>query len=119
MQAQHPDGGWGQTAGRPSDAYATGQVLFVLTKTGTRRDDPAARRAAAYLLRTQHADGSWRVETRAKPVQPDFDNGDPHGKHQFLSVAAGSWAVAALAGMLPPPPAVKSPGKESHPVDPE
>jgi N-acyl-D-amino-acid deacylase len=48
-------------------------------------------------LRTQHDDGSWLVETRSKPVQVYFDNGDPHGKSQFISVAATSWAVAALA----------------------
>jgi N-acyl-D-amino-acid deacylase len=37
------------------------------------------------LLREQWADGSWRVESFAKPVQPPYDNGDPHGKHQFVS----------------------------------
>jgi hypothetical protein len=26
-----------------------------------------------------------------------FDNGDPHGKDQFISIAATCWAVAALA----------------------
>jgi N-acyl-D-amino-acid deacylase len=35
-------------------------------------------------------------------VQVFFDNGDPHGKHQFISVAATCWAVAALAAALEP-----------------
>ncbi len=101
IAAQQKDSGWSQTPKMTSDAYATGQVLYVLRQTGTRRDDAIAMRAAAYLIRTQYADGSWRVETRAKAVQPYFDNGDPYEKHQFLSVAATSWATAALAQMLP------------------
>ncbi len=56
--------------------------------------------AAKFLLTTQHADGSWLVETRVKPVQTYFDNGDPHGKHQFLSTAATAWATAGLAQLL-------------------
>lgn len=99
VAAQKDDGGWPQEPGMASDAYATGQALFALRQTGTPRADVAAVRAAAFLKRTQYADGSWRVETRAKPVQRDFDNGDPHEKHQFLSVAATSWATAALAQM--------------------
>lgn len=103
IAAQQKDGGWSQTKSMASDAYATGQVLYVLRQTGTPRDDAIATRAADYLVRTQHADGSWRVETRVKAVQPYFDNGDPYEKHQFLSVAATSWATAALAQMLPKP----------------
>ena len=36
---------------------------------------------------------------RSRPIQPyyDFDDEDPLGKDQFISVAATSWAVAALA----------------------
>ncbi len=46
---------------------------------------------------SQEPDGSWHVVTRSKPVQIFFDNGDPHGKDQFISVLATNWAVAALA----------------------
>lgn len=99
--AQHADGGWSQTKDMGSDAYATGQALYVLRQTGTPCEDPVAQRASAYLIRTQHADGSWLVETRIQAVQPYFDNGDPYEMHQFLSVAATSWATAALAQMLP------------------
>jgi hypothetical protein len=42
-------------------------------------------------------DGSWHVATRSKPVQVYFDNGDPHGKDQFISMMATSWSTAALA----------------------
>jgi len=34
-------------------------------------------RGLRFLLDTQELDGSWFVETRAKPVQPFFDNGYP------------------------------------------
>ena len=40
---------------------------------------------------------SWLVKTRSKPIQKFFDNGDPHGKNQFISISATSWATAALA----------------------
>jgi N-acyl-D-amino-acid deacylase len=97
LQSQHDDGGWGQLDDMPSDAYATGQALYALAATGTAADSDVYQRGVAFLLDTQQDDGSWLVETRAKPVQTFFDNGDPHGKSQFISVAATSWAVAALA----------------------
>lgn len=62
--------------------------------------DAALARAADWLLKAQLDDGSWHVKTRAKPVQVYFDNGDPHGKDQFLSMAATGWSTAALARTL-------------------
>lgn len=98
VAAQREDGGWPQTDEQPSDAFSTGQTLFVLRQTGSPADDPVVLRARDYLLRTQLADGSWRVESRVKvKAQPYFENGDPHGEHQFLSTAATAWATAALA----------------------
>ena len=97
IEAQQADGGWPQTAGDPSDAYSTGQALFMLCKTGASLDSPAVLRARDYLLKSQLADGSWRVEcASSSKAQPYFDNGDPHGEHQFLSTAATSWATAGL-----------------------
>jgi len=58
---------------------------------------PVINRARSYLLRTQKEDGSWFVKSRSKPIQKFFDSGDPHGKDQFISMAATSWATAALA----------------------
>ena len=60
------------------------------------------RRGLAYLLKTQREDGAWIVETRSRPVQIFFDNGDPGGKSQFISFAATNWAVLALLETLPP-----------------
>lgn len=97
LERQQEDGGWGQTGKMKSDAYATGQTVYVLQQVDDRRTGEAVRRGIDFLLKTQHEDGSWKVVTRADPIQVYFDNGDPHGKSQFISMAATSWAVAALA----------------------
>jgi N-acyl-D-amino-acid deacylase len=99
LSAQRPDGGWSQMAEMESDAYSTGQALVVLRASGLNAAESACQRAAEFLLKTQQDDGSWFVATRAKPVQVLFDNGDPHGKDQFISTPATSWALAALSPM--------------------
>jgi hypothetical protein len=77
-------------------------VLFVLQETGAVTvDDPAYRRGLAFLIRTQLPDGSWFVKSRSKPFQPYYESGFPHGKDQFISITASSWAAAALAAALP------------------
>jgi N-acyl-D-amino-acid deacylase len=101
LRRQNEDGGWGQLETMASDAYATGQTLFVLQEAGMTLSDTPVARAVTFLLESQHGDGSWLVETRSRPVQRFFDNGDPHGQHQFISTAATGWAVAALARTLP------------------
>ena len=73
-------------------------------------DQPSIIRARDYLLKTQHADGSWLAESPVKfKAQPCFENGDPHGEHQFLSTAATAWATAGLAQLLPPKPTAPGP----------
>ncbi len=102
LNQQRDDGGWAQQPGMSSDAYATGQALYVLLTAGMAATDEPIKRATAYLLKTQAVDGSWFVQTRAKPVQEFFDNGDPYEKSQFISISATGWAVAALAKTLAP-----------------
>ena len=97
---QNEDGGWSSTAGLPSDAYATGQTLARLLESGSSAQTPLYIRGLRYLLRTRQADGSWKVETRSKPIQVYFDNDDPHGRHQFISTPATAWAVVALTGAI-------------------
>jgi squalene cyclase len=95
---QGADGGWSQLRSLPSDAYATGQVLVALRQAGgVSAAEPAYRRGTQFLLKTQLADGSWFVQSRSLPVQPYFESGFPHGRSQFISCAATSWAVTALA----------------------
>ena len=104
---QREDGGWAQLDNMKSDAYATGQALFVLNDTGLPPTDTAFERGLRFLLNTQEKDGSWLVVTRSKPIQTYFDNGDPHGKNQFISIPATGWALAALAKTRQPRPTDK------------
>ncbi|MEM7232357.1 MAG: prenyltransferase/squalene oxidase repeat-containing protein [Planctomycetota bacterium] len=97
LAAQNEDGGWGQLPGRASDAYATGQTLFTLKTTRMKATDPTFQRGLSFLLDNQLDDGSWFVKTRSKPLQVFFDNGDPHGKSQFISISATAWATTALS----------------------
>jgi ankyrin repeat protein len=102
LAAQRTDGGWAQNAFLSSDAYATGQTLVALTKTGLLKPaDPAYRRAVQYLLSTQHADGSWYVRSRSPKFQPFFESGFPYGHDQWISAMATGWATSALANALP------------------
>jgi ankyrin repeat protein len=107
---QRPDGGWAQLPTLPSDAYATGQVLFALHEGGGLAvDDPAYQRGVQYLLQSQLADGSWLVRTRSFPFQPYFNSGFPHGHSQFISCAATCWATMALTLTIPEKSVVRSP----------
>ncbi len=99
---QRLDGGWAQTPTLASDAYATGQALSALQESGALKpSDPVCERASQFLLKTQLADGSWFVRSRAIPLQPYFESDFPHGHDQWISAAATSWATTALAAMTP------------------
>jgi hypothetical protein len=97
LAEQRADGGWGQTPYLPSDAYATGQALFTLRELGVAASEVAVRRGTAYLRRTQEADGSWYVKSRAMKIQPYFESGFPYGHDQWISQSGTAWAVMALA----------------------
>jgi ankyrin repeat protein len=97
LAGQNEDGGWSQLPSLESDAYATGQTLYALEQSGfLQGTDAAYRRGVDFLLRTQAADGSWFVKTRALSLQPYLDAGFPYGKNQFVSAAGTSWAAMAL-----------------------
>jgi hypothetical protein len=97
-RSQRKDGGWGQTDKMDSDAYATGTALVALHSAGgLATSDPAYQRGVAFLLKAQRDDGSWLVHSRSKPFQTYFESGFPHGKDQFISMAASGWATTALA----------------------
>ena len=102
INRQREDGGWAQLSEMESDAYATGQTLYTLLTETPKPDrditfNESIIKARSYLIKNQKEDGSWLVKTRSKPIQKFFDNGDPHGKNQFISISATSWATAALA----------------------
>jgi len=103
IEKQREDGGWAQRDDMQSDAYATGSALAALHHAaGLATNDPIYQRGLKYLLATQAKDGTWHVHSRSKPFQTYFESGFPHGKDQFISLAASSWATTALALALPP-----------------
>ncbi len=102
LSAQRADGGWAQTAFLSSDAYATGQTMVALVKTGVLQPGaPAYQRALKFLISTQHADGSWYVRSRSPKFQPFFESGFPYGHDQWISAMATGWAASAVAMALP------------------
>jgi N-acyl-D-amino-acid deacylase len=97
LNTQRGDGGWAQQDDMESDAYATATALVALMDAGRlAADHPAIVRGAGYLIDNQLDDGSWHVATRANPFQTYFESGFPHGKDQFISMAASGWATLAL-----------------------
>jgi hypothetical protein len=94
---QRNDGGWAQLPTMASDAYATGEVLYALQVSGTKANNAAYQKGAAFLLRTQLEDGTWFVRSRAFGFQPYFETGFPHGTDQFISASATAWAAIALS----------------------
>ena len=98
LSAQRADGGWRQHDAFASDAYATGQSLYVLMKTGALAPaDPAYAKGVNYLLATQNANGSWRVASRSPKFQAYFNSGFPYAGDQWISAWATGWAAMALA----------------------
>ena len=98
LARQRHDGGWAQLVTLESDAYATGQALVALAQSGAIPvTDLAYKRGVQFLLKTQFADGSWFVRSRALPIQPHFESGFPFGRDQFISAAGTNWAATALA----------------------
>ena len=102
LAGRREDGGWSQLDGGKSDAYATGSALVALHLVGRLpTESPEYRAGLRFLVADQGADGSWHVASRSKPFQPYFESGFPHGKDQFISMAASSWAVTALSLACP------------------
>jgi hypothetical protein len=88
----------GRTPAMPSDAYATGEALVALGESGAATlADSRYKKGIEFLLRTQTADGTWLVESRAVPIQAYFESGFPYGVHQWVSAAATAWATTAIA----------------------
>jgi squalene cyclase len=98
LATRRADGGWSQLDGGTSDAYATGSALVALRWAGRlAADSPAYRGGVKFLIADQRDDGSWFVASRSRPFQTYFESGFPYGKDQFISMAASSWAIAALS----------------------
>jgi hypothetical protein len=77
--------------------YATGQALAAMSTAQPELiNSDAYRRGVDYLMRTREADGSWHVRSQAFGIQPYLESGFPHGKDQWISMAATAWAAMAL-----------------------
>jgi ankyrin repeat protein len=95
---QRVDGGWAGNPNLTSEAFSTGEALYALREAGfANAADAVFRRGVEYLLRTQHADGSWYVRSRAPKIQPYFQSGFPFDHDQWISAAGTAWASMALA----------------------
>ena len=98
LALQRADGGWSQTVPEPkSDAFATGQTLYVLSLAGYTAEQTEIRRGIDFLVDTQAPDGSWPMISRSTP------DGSP-GSSKLLTpilCAASSWATIALARLVP------------------
>ena len=98
LALQRADGGWSQTVPEPkSDAFATGQTLYVLARAGYTAERPEIKRAIDFLVATQKTDGSWPMISRSTP------DGSP-GSSKLLTpinCAAASWATLGLAKLAP------------------
>jgi Prenyltransferase and squalene oxidase repeat len=66
LALQQPDGGWRQVPKMASDAYATGQTLYVLGLAGFTADQPQIKRGIDFLIANQKPDGSWPMIARAE-----------------------------------------------------
>jgi hypothetical protein len=98
LALQRADGGWSQTVPKlKSDAFATGQTLYVLSLVGYTAERPEIKRGIDFLVATQRPDGSWPMISRSTP------NGAP-GSSKLLTpitCAASSWATLGLARLVP------------------
>jgi hypothetical protein len=106
LALQRADGGWSQTVPElKSDAFATGQTLYVLSLVGYTAERPEIKRGIDFLVATQTPDGNWPMISRSTP------NGEP-GSSKLLTpivCSASSWATLGLSRLVP-----KSPqGKEA------
>jgi hypothetical protein len=85
------DGGFSQAAGLASDAYMTGEALWAMAAAGVDRNHPAVRRAVAFLLARQQADGSWPMVSR--PFGPENKGASDPRPIRFAGTA---WATLGL-----------------------
>jgi Squalene-hopene cyclase C-terminal domain/Prenyltransferase and squalene oxidase repeat len=101
LALQRADGGWSQTVPElKSDAFATGQTLYVLSLAGYSAERPEIKRAIDFLVATQKPDGSWPMTSRSTP------DGRP-GSSKLLTpitCAASAWATLGLARLAPKRP---------------
>ena len=98
LKRQNADGGWSPIKDLPSDAYATGQALWVLSFAGVTNDRPEIQRAVAFLVAGQGEDGSWPMACRSHPGIDTTRKRNPVPITYFGS----AWATLGLVRSVPP-----------------
>lgn len=68
----------------PSDAYATGLVVYILRQAGVAKDDPAIQKGVAWLQGNQRESGRW------------FTRSINSDRYHFITHAGTAYAVLAL-----------------------
>ncbi len=113
LKLQQPDGGWSQAPELASDAFATGQALYVLSFAGVDRDQPAVQRGVAFLVSCQREDGSWPMISRNHPGVESTKN--PIRNPVPITYFGSAWAVLGLVRYVPPP--LDSLANQRHAID--
>jgi energy-coupling factor transport system substrate-specific component len=90
-EVQNEDGGWGDTAGAPSNADGTGTVLQALSPSGN-----PAKKAVGYLRQVQQPGGGYRL-----------------GGNGALNTQSTAWAVEGLLAAGADPADFKRGGKSA------
>jgi len=87
-KAQEPNGAWFGRWGT-NYIYGTWSVLCALNAAGLPHDDPAFRRAVAFLVSTQRADGGWGEDN-------DTYADAPAGSYHRSNPSQAAWALLGL-----------------------
>lgn len=95
LRRQKQDGGWAQLEDLPSDAYATGQALYLLSLAGVKNDRPEVQRGVAFLVANQKVGGSWPMTPRAQPGAKPATNTTP------ITYFGSAWATLGLLRSAP------------------
>jgi squalene-hopene/tetraprenyl-beta-curcumene cyclase len=103
LARQNPDGGWAWVPGAPSVAFATGEVLYAVSRSGLSSDDPAIQRARKYLVESQGEDGSWTVPP-ALVTAPATTPDRLRRLEPIYRYWGSAWATIGLARSLPDKP---------------
>lgn len=82
-------------ADQPSDAYATGQSLYILNLLGVPGDRPEIQRAVGFLVATQREDGSWSMTRRGHDGVTPSENIIP------ITYFGSAWGTLGLIRFAP------------------
>src|SRR5262249_54691757 len=96
-----------------SDAYATGQSLYVLGFAGVESSRPEIRRAVSFLLATQQGDGSWPMTSRNHPGVKTTRN--PIRNPVPITYFGSAWATLGLVRSVPV--AADTAERQQHAID--